>query len=107
MEQKEKPDIWKEFINHLKGSHHTLLRLIDKHTDMIHKLEKRIDKLEKRNKSLSTLPKAKELNNDFKAHKSSPKDCLFCKGTGKLTITLLDGTITEGRCPQCYKGNPS
>lgn len=29
--------------------------------------------------------------------------CRFCKGTGKLKITEVDGTITDGICPQYYK----
>ena len=27
--------------------------------------------------------------------------CPFCKGSGKLTITECDNTITKGACPQC------
>ena len=41
---KKKPNVWKEFAEHLNGSHKRLLKLIDKHTDMINKLSKRIDK---------------------------------------------------------------
>jgi len=38
-------------------------------------------------------------NNDFKAHKSSPKPCPRCIGTGLLSIPNSAGETEE--CPTC------
>ena len=46
----KKPNVWKAFTEHLEGSHKNLLRMIDKHTDMIIKLQKKVRKLESKTK---------------------------------------------------------